>query len=173
VRYPDKRAVLANKKDALIEKKGKNADIEKWEAELRKSLANKKTNTSTPMSKQDRALVDAQLAKEAQIRSRVAAVHRNLVDGLALLRSLIAAGVEDFRPHVWPMAALLLDGVLKRGSALVGQVAVDTYVVSHSSLAVFRLPLTPSLGTWNKLFSSARRHKNLVECCHLTKFRNC
>jgi hypothetical protein len=123
-----------------VDRKGKDADIQKWEAELRKSLANKKASTTTAMSKADQSLVDAQLLKESKTRKEVGRIRNSLLEGLGLIRSLIAARVDEFRPHVWSLSTLLLRGVLKRGSALLQSVGIDTYLVRIFSLS-FQLRL--------------------------------
>lgn len=124
----DENSVLAKKKD-IVPEKGKDRDIEKWEAELRKSLAAKKAAASTTLSKQDRTLVDAQLRLEAGIRKQVASVKRDLDRGLALVGDLVAAKVDEFQQYVWPIATLLLEGVLRNGAVLIGSAAVETYLV--------------------------------------------
>lgn len=102
----------------------------KWEAEVRKSLANKKGAAPT-LSKQDQALVKAQLEKEAKIRERVSLMKARLDRGLEVIRHLAAARIDTFRSYISPIAVLLLNGgALDKGSVLVGQSAVDTYLVS-------------------------------------------
>ncbi|KAK0434719.1 hypothetical protein EV421DRAFT_1909191 [Armillaria borealis] len=105
-------------------RKGKDVDIAKWEADLRKSLANKKTATPT-LTKQQQALVNAQLEKESVIRRRVESVKANLERGLHFVRSLVRAGVPQFSAFISSVVTLLLDGA---GSRLVGQIIVDVYL---------------------------------------------
>ncbi|KAG9085998.1 translational activator of GCN4, partial [Ceratobasidium sp. UAMH 11750] len=120
--------VLASKKGPVLNNKSKDADIEKWEAELRKTLESKKGAPAKALSKQDQALVNAQLEKEDAIRSSVERVKNEMTSGLAMVKSLVAAGVEELSVHVAPIAKLLLDGALKKGSVLVGRDAFDTYL---------------------------------------------
>ena len=132
-------SVLAAKKGAAsanAPKKGKDADIQRWEAELRDSLAKKKaassSNALANLSKPDRALVDAQLAKEAHIRARVDGVRKTLEKGLALVRCVVRAGVPECAPFLGVLAQLLLapGGVLRVGHGLVGPAGAETYLVS-------------------------------------------
>ena len=122
-------AVLAQKKPTAAVAKGKNQEIEKWEAELRQSLSTKKAAGQVVLSKADRVLVDAQLAKEGEIRARLQQLQVALQRGLATIRSVVAAKVDEFRPWVAPMASLLLNGSVKKGRFLVGFEAFDTYLV--------------------------------------------
>lgn len=121
--------VLSTKQTTTLEKKGKNAEIEKWEAELRTSLAIKKAAASQTLTKQDRALVDAQLKKESEVRRQVYLVQANLRRGLALIRSVVEAGVEEFRSHIALVVGLLLDNAVGNGSSLAGEEVFETYLV--------------------------------------------
>ncbi|KAK2463021.1 hypothetical protein APHAL10511_004676 [Amanita phalloides] len=118
--------VLSNKAEAR-QVKGKDTDIAKWEEDLRKSLANKKAPGT--LTKQQQALVQAQLEKEAKIRQHVASIKANFTRGLNVIRSLVSAGVEEFRPYVSSIASLLVSGALGHGSPLVGESAFDTYLL--------------------------------------------
>ncbi|KAH0828924.1 armadillo-type protein [Lanmaoa asiatica] len=83
--------VLATRKKDEGPKKGKGADIARWEAELRQSIANKKTKSggAEGLSKEAHALVQAQLAKEAVVRERVGVLRARLLRGLAFVRSVV------------------------------------------------------------------------------------
>ena len=119
--------VLASSGKTTETRKGKDADIAKWEADLRKSLANKKTAATPTLTKQQQALVNAQLEKESVVRRRVESVKANLERGLHFVRSLVRAGVPQFSAFISSVVTLLLDGA---GSRLVGQITVDVYLVS-------------------------------------------
>ncbi|KZT41926.1 ARM repeat-containing protein [Sistotremastrum suecicum HHB10207 ss-3] len=119
--------VLASKKPLAIEK-GKDQDIKKWEAELRKSLANKKTAVGGALSKQDQALVDAQLAHEAKIRARVDSIKSRLHLGLDTLQAIINADATAFQPFMARVAGLLLDGPIAYGSRLIEGKAIEVYL---------------------------------------------
>ncbi|KAI0710312.1 ARM repeat-containing protein [Cerioporus squamosus] len=118
--------VLATKKeDAPQQKKGKGYKDAQWEAEVRKSLASKKSAT---LSKQDQALVQAQLEKEAIVRQRVAGVKARLEQGLHLIRSLVAAQVEQVKAFVSDLSALLREGAFGKAVTLVGETSFETYL---------------------------------------------
>ena len=114
-------------------KKGKGADITKWEDELRRSLATKKASTQPALSKQAQALVQAQLDKEAVVRRHVASLKAHLERALAFIQSMILVNVPELRVYVSPIASLLLQGALAQGSRLVGSAAFDTFIVGGLS----------------------------------------
>jgi hypothetical protein len=120
--------VLSSRKSEDRPKKGKDAEIARWEADLRNSLANKKTAATISLSKQDQALVQAQLTKESVIRERVADIRNNLLRGLQFIHSLVAVNVPEFQPYISTVTSLLLDGALHKGSVLVGEDAVQAYL---------------------------------------------
>ena len=124
--------VLAKKKDMPIEK-GKDSELRKWEAELRKSLATKKPANAGNLSKQDKALVDGQLSKESKIRSKVTAVKARLERGLHLVRSIVAANPQELHSLISSITSLLIAGAVRHGALFVGSAAFETYVVSKSS----------------------------------------
>jgi hypothetical protein len=126
--------VLASKKGSEIAK-GKNQDIEKWEAQIRKDLAAKKVIGFSTLSKQDRVLVDAQLKAESETRKRMQVLSAEVGRGFGLIRSLINSKVSQMEEHVSSIISLLLGGALRLGSPLVGSAALDTYFVR--ALALF------------------------------------
>ena len=125
-------AVLSASKEERAPTKGKEASIAKWEEEIRKQIAAKKSGPAT-LTKQQQAAVSTQLAKEAKIRENVAQVKRNLERGLRLIQSVVAAGTGELRLHVSDLIKLLLSGPLRGGSFLVGELAFETYLVSPES----------------------------------------
>ena len=116
--------------------KGKDADLQRWEAEVRKSLANKKQPT---LSKQDQALVQAQLEKESQVRKRVNVIQERLRRGLRVIRHLVEGHVMEFSMWVSTVAELLIEGgALDQGKVLVGEEGFETYLVSVHGYIVGR-----------------------------------
>ena len=120
-------SVLASTKKGVVVEKGKDAELKKWDAETKEALANKKG--PPPMSKQEKALVDAQLAKEQIVRDKVQSVQYSLRRGLAILRGVLAARVEQLGQHFSSIADCLLNGVLKNGFILVDEEAILAYLV--------------------------------------------
>ncbi|KAG8891177.1 translational activator of GCN4 [Tulasnella sp. 408] len=107
-------------------KKGKNQNIEQWEAELKQSLKAKKAGSS--LSKEDQALVDAQLAKESSIRQKISSIQHHLSRGLSFVRSLVAANVEELQAHIASIANILLQDVLPKATELIGLEGFNTYL---------------------------------------------
>lgn len=121
-------AVLSPKKSTAIAK-GKNQEIEQWEARIRKDLAAKRATGTQALSKQDRALVDAQLKVESETRKRVQRLLAETERGFGLIRSLINSNVSQIDQHISRIVSLLLGGALRLGSPLVGSAALDTFFV--------------------------------------------
>lgn len=127
--------VLALKQPEIIDTKGKDYANAKWEAELRKTLKNKKPATSI-LSKQDQLLVREQLRKESVIRQRVSSTKISLEHGLELVRSLASAQVDEFRLYISNLAALLLTGGFGQTSMLIGFKAFDVFLVRSHTLSI-------------------------------------
>lgn len=91
--------------------------MEKWDAEMRASLASKRTNKEplnlTKLSKQDRELVASQLRLESGIRRRVQGTYDGAKRALALLRSIIASKTEELGIFVPEIVDLILNGVVR------------------------------------------------------------
>ena len=141
--------MLSSTKGEIRFNKGRDYEIAKWEEEIRKSLATKKA-TAVTLSKQQQALVQTQLEKEAKIRQHVQSICANLTRGLHLVRSIVTAGVDEFHSYMTSVISLLLDGALSRGSFLVGAIAFETYMVSSFLNAFFRHFLTLSYRNYLK-----------------------
>ncbi|KAH9856756.1 ARM repeat-containing protein [Lenzites betulinus] len=120
--------VLASKKDDAPVKKGKGYKDAQWEAEVRKTLASKKATATGILSKQDQALVKAQLEKEASIREQVNVIKARIERGLRLIRSLVDARVEELRGYVSVLAGLLRSGAFGNAVRLVGETSFETYL---------------------------------------------
>ncbi|KAJ7600549.1 armadillo-type protein [Mycena floridula] len=112
-----------------VQRKGKNSEIEKWEADLRQSLANKKPSGSMTLNKQQQAVFQAQLEKESQVRRHVTTVKQHLERGLQLIRSLVTANVPEFRDQLSLVLTLLFDASADRGAVLSGPLVFETYLI--------------------------------------------
>ena len=119
---------MLGQKDEKGIQKGKNADIEKWEAEVRKNLANKKAGASK-LSKQEEALLQAQLEKEKGIRMEVESHRIRLSEGLQVVHSLVDTQLEAFQTYISPISGLLLDCVLGRPAEILGTAPFDAIIV--------------------------------------------
>lgn len=124
--------MLAQKKDGTPENKNrKDYATEKWEQEVRESLAKKRAATAgVKLSKQDQALVSAQLTKEATTRQQIRQVQGSLNRGIALVSALTKAGNVEVERFAGGMAAALLSSVFAAGSFLVEGRAFDVFTVS-------------------------------------------
>jgi len=109
------------------------AAMDKWDQEVRESAAKKRAAAgggAVVLSKQDQALVTAQLALEADVRARIVKVKAQMERGLSLIKSLIEAEVTLFKDQLTETLQLILDGPLEKGSFLVGEEAFKTFLVS-------------------------------------------
>ncbi|KAJ6607520.1 armadillo-type protein [Mycena sp. CBHHK59/15] len=136
--------LTSTKGNAKVPHKGKDFEIARWEAEVRTALeSKKKSGAGTALTKPQQALLQAQLAREEVVRHRVNGIKADLVRGLACIRSLVVAGVPEFRVYISSMAELLLEGALGRGALLVGTTAFETYLelakCSSERLESFRM----------------------------------
>ncbi|KAH9175038.1 ARM repeat-containing protein [Lactarius sanguifluus] len=120
--------VLSNKSNRS-QVKGKDADLAKWDAEVRQSLAKKKSAVAPTLSKQEQSLVQAQIEKEAKIRSRVNRIKANLDRSLQMISYLIYGNIEGFQAYISQVVTLILSsGALDKGALLVGSLAFNTYL---------------------------------------------
>ena len=125
----DSSSVLASKKPEVVDKKGKGYADAKWEAEVRQKLNAKKTQVT--LSKQDQALVNEQLQKEAGIRKWVSNIRAKLEHGLELVHSLSSANVDEFRAYAPQIASILrLNTFGAASEVLVGEKPFNTFLAS-------------------------------------------
>ena len=91
--------------------------MEKWDAEMRSSLAAKKAEKAplnmSKLSKQDKELVETQLRAESDTRRGIQATHESALRSFRLLRGIIAAKVEEFGVFEPELVNIVLDGVVK------------------------------------------------------------
>lgn len=118
-----------NRKEPIAPQKGKEAEIQKWEAEVRQSLANKKAG-GPKLSKQDEAALQAQLVKEKGIRAAVDALKLRLCEGLDIVESLVDTQLEAFQGYISPITSLLLSCALGKPAELVDDALFNTFIVS-------------------------------------------
>ncbi|KAG0214330.1 translational activator of GCN4 [Mortierella sp. NVP41] len=126
-------------------------DEQKFNRDVRKALSAKKTtstaaaSSSPKLSRDEQASVDAQLAKESNIRKSVQNTYVHLMRGLATIRALVDGNADELTARLVELVRLLLNGVVKRGGPLVGSVAVDTYLTlgrcTSERLDSIRVPL--------------------------------
>jgi hypothetical protein len=140
-------------KNAVTDFKGKDAKLAKWEEEVRKSIAAKKSATVT-MSKQEQALVHEQLEKEAHVRNEMTSLKSNLERGFSFLRGLVAANAPELQIFAFRIVENVLQVVSsQQGFALLGQDAFDAFLVRLLPRSCVQI-LKIALGTIFMLFST-------------------
>jgi hypothetical protein len=153
-----------------VQAKGKDADLAKWDAEVRHSLAKKKSATVPAMSKQEQSLVQAQLEKETKIRSRLNEIKTNLERGLQVISHLALGNIDGLRAHVSQIINLLLStGALDKGTLLVGSSAYATFLVWAASNNP-NVPTNSPLGSIQVLFRSAGYLWQMDRRCYAAQF---
>lgn len=117
--------------------KGKNAAMDKWDQETRAALAAKKKASQgvTTLSKQEKLLVDAQLAKETEIRARVADALARVHQSLRVIRSLLSLSSAERDGFLPPMVFALLEAANGKNAALFAEEAFQTILVSQWPLS--------------------------------------
>lgn len=97
--------VLQKSQAAPSTKKG-SSSMEQWEAEVRASIAAKKEQQGgKTLSKQEQQAVDAQFAKEREVRAHVEAVRTRVHTALRRVRCVFAARVEALDAYVWALTS--------------------------------------------------------------------
>jgi len=123
-------SVLSTKKEAVENKNRKDYATEKWEQEVRDSLVKKKAATvGGKRSKQDEALVAAQLAKESEVRARILIQQAKLKRGVELVSSIVASNAEKMQRHVDELVKLLLSSAFGAGSFLSDERPFEVFLV--------------------------------------------
>ncbi|CAG8475625.1 4963_t:CDS:10 [Paraglomus occultum] len=123
--------VLKRNKNKIVEDRNrKDYQTERWEREVREQIAKKKgaSNTDTPkLTKDEQAAVDAQFAKESQIRKHVNEIREKMLRGLDIIDSMIRGNSGAMGERISELMQLL-NVVVKKGGKLFGQKAVETYL---------------------------------------------
>jgi hypothetical protein len=130
--------VLTNKGNSGSGRKGKDAAMEKWDAELRASLAAKKTEkvpiNPSKLSKQDREMYESRMKTEAGIRERVEKTYSGALHGLVILQNIVAACPEELGEYFPELVELVLNGVVKYGPMILGDRSKEGFLVSFPSV---------------------------------------
>ena len=95
--------VLAQQKNKQADKNsGKDAKIDKWEAELRESIEKKRAAAGTKKyTKEEQSLINKQLAVESETRKRVEALARTLHRNARIVQSLVAGRSDETESYVF------------------------------------------------------------------------
>jgi hypothetical protein len=121
--------LVLDRKDVTVNQKGKEAEIQKWEAEVRKTLASKKAG-APKLSKQEEVLLQVQLTKEIGIRTEVESLKRQLSEGLQVVHSLVDTRLEVFQQYISQIFSLLLACAMGRPAELLETDPFDAIIVS-------------------------------------------
>lgn len=96
--------VLAQSKAKTSVDKGRTTNMDKWDAEVRASIAAKKAASGPQtLSKQDQAAVDAQLATEREIRAHVDTTRARMSRALQRVASVTQARTDAVDAYVYPL----------------------------------------------------------------------
>ncbi|EIW69657.1 hypothetical protein TREMEDRAFT_73934 [Tremella mesenterica DSM 1558] len=129
--------VLSHNKDLPENKNSRDYATKKWEQEVRASLSQKKSN-GPALTKEQKALVETEQAREAEVRERIRITQARLARGIQLIQSLIASNSEVVMKHVGEMAQAMLKSVFASGEFLVEDEAFKVFI-QFATLASQRL----------------------------------
>jgi hypothetical protein len=122
--------VLSQKKEAVLNKNSKTYAQDKWDQDVRESIAKKKAGANgTTLSKQDQALVNAQAERENATRAKLLALQRQLSQGLDTFRALLNGRTEIFDNHLQQILGIVIGTAVGPAAFLVGDAACDLYLV--------------------------------------------
>lgn len=138
--------VLSKKgKEDIPNKNTKDYDIMKWEKELRAQLEEKK-GPQRKLTAEETSKVNAQLKKEAQIRSSVQSIEARLLRGVGIVRSLAVGPPTD--ATLWLGSAIKsLLAVMEAGAGLlIGDAASKVYIDCSEKVSSRLGPIRPAIG---------------------------
>ena len=115
------------KRGITVDKSSRDYDTMKWEEEVRSQVAQRK-GQERKLTPDQKARVDAQLAKEAAIRQDVRRLQSKLKRGIGLIHALATGPPTD--PGVWLGKSLkaLLDIITAGAGHIVGGAADEAYL---------------------------------------------
>ena len=138
--------VLSTKGRQVVPKSGKDRDALQWEEELRAELAKKHGQQKKKLTAEEQAKVNAQLAKEAEIRRKVQATEGIIQRGAGIVRALARGPpIESegwISPAINALYALAQAGV----GALVGDAVSKAFVACSDKVSSRLGDLQPFIG---------------------------
>ena len=146
-----------------IDKNAKDYDIMKWEEEIRSQVAQKR-GQDRKLTPDEKAKVQAQLTKEAAIRTDVHRLESRLRNGIGFVHALVLGPPID--PHLWLSRVLqALVNVIAAGvGRLVGPAADNTYLECSSFVSSRLGSLRPFIGIATlRALGSSNLPQELVE----------
>jgi hypothetical protein len=126
--------VLSKKGSVAIDKNTKDYDTLKWEEEVRTQLAQKK-GQAKKLTADEQAKVNAQLAKEADIRKEIAATERKMRRGVGIIRSLATGPPTE--AEQWMGAAIdrLIQSVRSGAGLLLGDLPATAVIACSQRIS--------------------------------------
>ena len=137
--------VLSKKAPIAIDRNTKDYDTLKWEEELRNQLAQKK-GQSKKLSAEDQAKVNAQLAKEASIRSDVAETERKMRRGVGIIRSLATGPPTDAEQWMGAAVDRLIQSIRSGSGLLLGDSPATALIACSETISNRLGTLRPFIG---------------------------
>ncbi|KAH4241928.1 hypothetical protein HBH98_179730 [Parastagonospora nodorum] len=137
--------VLSKKGPVTIDKNTKDYDTLKWEEELRAQLAQKKGETKK-LSADERAKVNAQLAKEAAIRDEVTATERKMRRGVGIIKSLATGPPTEAEQWMGAAVDLLIQSIRSGAGLLLGDLPATAYIACSERISNRLGHLRPFVG---------------------------
>lgn len=138
--------VLSNQNQRyVIDKNARDYETMKWEEEVRNQLAQKK-GKERKLTADEKAKVDAQLIKEADIRRKVKELEQKLRNGIGYIHALGVGPPNE--ADVWLGPSLrALTNVIEAGAArLVGSAANEAYLACSKLLSSRIAPMKEFVG---------------------------
>ncbi|KAF2819606.1 ARM repeat-containing protein [Ophiobolus disseminans] len=137
--------VLSKKAPVTIDKNTKDYDTLKWEEDLRAQLAQKKGQPKK-LSADDQAKVNAQLAKEANIRNEVAATERNMRRGVGIIQSLATGPPTEAEQWMGPAVDRLIQSIRSGAGLLLGDSPATAFIACSQRVSSRLGTLRPFVG---------------------------
>ena len=133
--------VLSTKAQTLsVEKNSPDYDIMKWEEEMRSQIAQKKGQEKR-LTADERAKVNAQLAKEANIRNEINKLERMLRHGVGFIHALAIGPPTEAILWLGSSIEALIKIIEAGASRLIGNAADEAYLACSKYMAS-RLDIT-------------------------------
>ncbi|OAX79591.1 hypothetical protein ACJ72_06087, partial [Emergomyces africanus] len=137
---------VLNTKSRPVIGKGKDSDTLKWEEELRAQVAQKRGQQEKKLTPDEQAKVNAQLAKEAQIRKDVQKEEEIIKRGAGIVESLARGPPTDVEAWINPAVRCLADLAEVGAGALVGDAVSSAYVACSNRISSRLALMRPFVG---------------------------
>ncbi|KAL8795003.1 MAG: hypothetical protein Q9195_002451 [Heterodermia aff. obscurata] len=137
--------VLSTKAPKVLDKNARDYDTIKWEEEVRAQLARKK-NLERKLTADEKAKVNAQLAKESKIREGVLKLEQNLKRGIGFILALATGPPTATEIWMRPCLEVLLGTITAGAGLLVGNDANEAYIACANFVSSRLGPLRRFIG---------------------------